>query len=277
MSDETVPANSNVVPLGRGQFFAVDRRAWAKACDLGMNAAIAYLVMARGTGHDMRSTSWSAKAMQERTSVPWRQCKAAIQSVVASGLVRQDKGGQHPRYTVRPAHEVPGCVPGAKRPALSEPETRLVERLGDRRVWVPKTAAWNSDWRPNTKLHDLALALAKKGVLADHGGQFFSVISPVEDDKPDWIWLPNAVTDGAAGEEIPVELIRQTANQAALRLFVDLYHAQSLNDFGGVHWRQVRRTYDRHRVGERGSSWCGASSNEARSRAGRARPSSRRT
>ena len=36
----TEPADSNVVPLGRGQFFAVDRRAWAKACDLGMNAAI---------------------------------------------------------------------------------------------------------------------------------------------------------------------------------------------------------------------------------------------
>ena len=96
MTDEATPASSNVVPLGRDQFFAVDRRAWAKACDLGINAAIAYLVMARGTGHDMRSTSWSAKAIQERTSVPWRQCKAAIQAVVASGLVRQDKGGQQP-------------------------------------------------------------------------------------------------------------------------------------------------------------------------------------
>jgi hypothetical protein len=36
----------------RGGFFAVDRRAWARACGLGMNAAVAYLVLARGTGGD---------------------------------------------------------------------------------------------------------------------------------------------------------------------------------------------------------------------------------
>jgi hypothetical protein len=34
---------------GQGDFFAVDRRTWARACDLGLNPAVAYLVLARGT------------------------------------------------------------------------------------------------------------------------------------------------------------------------------------------------------------------------------------
>ena len=210
--------------------------------------------MARGTGPDMRTTSWSAKSMEERTSVPWRQCRTAVQAVVAAGLARQDKGGQHPRYTILSAVEVPGCIPGAHRPPLSEAEALLVEKIGDRQLWVSKVGSWNSEWAPiSTKPHDLALGLVRKGVLVDHGGQFFSAIPAPVDDKPDWIWLPNAIVDGVPGAAIPVELIRQSANRAALRLFIDLYHAQSLSDFGGVHWREVRRTYDRHRIGERGA------------------------
>jgi hypothetical protein len=43
---------------GRGGFFAVDRRAWAYVCRLGMNAGIAYLAIARGTGGDNRTSVW---------------------------------------------------------------------------------------------------------------------------------------------------------------------------------------------------------------------------
>jgi hypothetical protein len=45
---------------GRGDFFAVDRVVWSPVCKLGsINAAVAYLVLARGTGGDNRTTSWS--------------------------------------------------------------------------------------------------------------------------------------------------------------------------------------------------------------------------
>jgi hypothetical protein len=37
---------------GCGDFFAIDRRAWACVCGLGLNPAVAYLVMARGSGPD---------------------------------------------------------------------------------------------------------------------------------------------------------------------------------------------------------------------------------
>jgi len=38
----------------RGGFFAVDSRVWAWLCQQGMNLAVAYLVLARGTGPDKR-------------------------------------------------------------------------------------------------------------------------------------------------------------------------------------------------------------------------------
>ncbi len=38
--------NRNVVPLGRGHFFAVDRRVWATVCEVGINEAVAYLAQA---------------------------------------------------------------------------------------------------------------------------------------------------------------------------------------------------------------------------------------
>ena len=43
-------------------FFRIDRRTWAKVCELGMNPAVAYLVLACGTGKDHRGTSWSVQA-----------------------------------------------------------------------------------------------------------------------------------------------------------------------------------------------------------------------
>ena len=42
-------------------FFAIDRRAWARVCALGLNAAVAYLVVACGTGGDNRTTSLSGR------------------------------------------------------------------------------------------------------------------------------------------------------------------------------------------------------------------------
>jgi hypothetical protein len=51
------------------QFFAIDRRSWAAVCGQGLNAAIVYLVMARGSGGDQRTTSWSINAVENYTGV----------------------------------------------------------------------------------------------------------------------------------------------------------------------------------------------------------------
>ena len=85
------------------------------------------------------------------------------------------------------------------------------------------------------------------------GGKFDEVdLDHEKVAEPDWIWLPNTLIDGAAGEAPPIQRLRQAQNPAALRLFVDLYHSHGLAEDGGIHWRKIRQTYERHSVGERG-------------------------
>jgi hypothetical protein len=88
MSDE---ANDNAT-LGRGDFFAVDRRTWAMAFDTaGLHAALAYLVTARGSLADMRTTSWSAESVNHRTRLNWRQAKEAISKLIAAGFTTEQQ------------------------------------------------------------------------------------------------------------------------------------------------------------------------------------------
>lgn len=88
----------------QGDFFAVDRRTWATVFDkTGLHGAIAFLVLARGTLADMRTTSWSAEAIHQRTKLNWRQAKEAIDRLINNALIRQDKGGSKPRYFILPS------------------------------------------------------------------------------------------------------------------------------------------------------------------------------
>ena len=58
--------------------FAVDCRAWSKACDIGLNAAVAYLMLARGTGGDQRTVGWSVNAIENRTGISRPNAKWCI-------------------------------------------------------------------------------------------------------------------------------------------------------------------------------------------------------
>jgi hypothetical protein len=98
---------SNIVQFpvekSRGDFFAVDAKIWDKLCrEGGLNMPIAYLVMARGTGHDNRTTSWSTNAIEQRTGISRPQAKLAVQKLVGGGYVRVDQAGTRPRYTLLP-------------------------------------------------------------------------------------------------------------------------------------------------------------------------------
>jgi len=178
--DNVAPPNAGQ----RGDFFAVDRHAWAHVCNLGMNAAISYLTLAAGTGGDNRTTAWSVNAIEKYTNVSRPRARDALEVLQRSGCIRIKKTGTHPRYELVPAAEIPKCKDAQPAPA--------------------------------------------------------------------WIWLPNAIVTGAADETPPVELIRQSGNLPALRLFADLYSAQSLVADCGIDWRQLRRESDRIKVGEHG-------------------------
>ena len=67
---------------GQGDFFAVDRRAWARACSLGINTAVTYLMLARGTSADNRTSTWSVQAIEKYTSVSRGRAQAAIHAGV---------------------------------------------------------------------------------------------------------------------------------------------------------------------------------------------------
>jgi hypothetical protein len=85
-----------------GQFFAIDRRSWGKACALGMNPAVAYLVLACGSGRDQKTTAWSAHAIETYTGISRTRSKAAIATLKTAGLVRSIEAGNRPRYEITP-------------------------------------------------------------------------------------------------------------------------------------------------------------------------------
>lgn len=243
---------------GRGDFFAVDRRAWARVCGsvsspgLGMNAAVAYLALARGTGANNRDTPWSVNALEKRNLMSRGRAQAAIDALKAAGLVRQTGfGGKATRYELVPAHEVPGT--SAYRPALTEAESFLWRRLlKSGSLYVPYSGTV-ATWGSKSPLA-LAKELAGKGYARGTGNTFAPIPWDEEEARrPDWVWLPNSLVDGAPGDAAaPIELVRRTQDALAMRLLVDLYHEQDLAEFGGLSWRVIRQGYDRERLAQVG-------------------------
>ncbi len=237
-------------PGGCRGFFAVDRRAWAKACVTGLNSAVSYLVLARGSLRDMRTTSWSDNAIRKYTGLGRIRTDRAMAELTAGGLVRQDAGGARPRYYLMPAHEVPGCE--GHMPALSAPEQQaLGELVLGYSTWFSRKAS--RDWGGAIP-YDAAQRLTAKRLARELADGRFEPIpyDAAKAAEPDWIWLPNTIVDGAADETPPLQLLRSTQNLAALRLFVDLYHEHNLADDGGIHWRRVRQSYTRCQIGQQG-------------------------
>jgi hypothetical protein len=82
--------NTEATKAKGGKFFAVEKVAWRKACELGIPAAMAYLVLARGTRKDNRTTKWARKAVGKRTGFKRKATKEAVQKLLEVGLV-EDK------------------------------------------------------------------------------------------------------------------------------------------------------------------------------------------
>ena len=107
----------------RGEFFCIDRRVWARVCDCGMNEAVAYLVLARGTGPENRSTSWSTTAVCKHGGIGIERGKQAINRLISEKLVSHGEG-----HTVaKPRYEL----------ILPSPQGNGAE--SDERIWLPNT------------------------------------------------------------------------------------------------------------------------------------------
>jgi hypothetical protein len=221
----------------RGNFFAIDRRSWALACAEGINAAVAYLVLARFSGRDNSTTAASVNALENYTRISRHRSQRAIQALCDRGLVRQVAAGTRPRYTLAPYAAVPNVAP----PAMSPEQLAVYERIRAGEQTLPRD------------LVRLRNALMKAGWIERGVGGGFAV--RVQRDllhNPSWIWLPNSIVDGAAGEVPPCELLRQTQDTTVLRLFVDLYYEQHLTEHGGIARNVIWQNWDREKIGERG-------------------------
>lgn len=109
MATSRSPLPSDEVPvIGRGHFFAVDMQAWREVCSLGLNCAVAYLVLARGTGRDNRTSSWSTNAVEQHTGIGRGRAKTAIEDLIFFGLVAVEGSPTRPRYRLGPARRTPG-------------------------------------------------------------------------------------------------------------------------------------------------------------------------
>jgi hypothetical protein len=234
--DSTIPAT---LPMTtdpkRGNFFAVDRRAWHHVCGLGgINPAIAYLVMARGTGGDNRTTSWSVNATEKHTPIARSRAKAAVGCLVEAGAVTKTSGGDRPRYYLTPAHEIPVLGLRSKLDAYEAGLVKKVKR-GERigKVHLPSLRQ-----------------LVGQGHLSEADGHF--TIAPEPGSTPEWIWLPNELVSGAVGETPPIAWIHHSGDVMQLRMFIDFYDTQNLVENGGVSCTLLWKKFSRVEIGRYG-------------------------
>jgi hypothetical protein len=82
----------------RGNFFAIDKNQWSGVCELGMNAALLYLILARGSDKQNVHSNWSANALERYTRVARRRAKAAKETLLTSDYVKVLRGGKYPKY-----------------------------------------------------------------------------------------------------------------------------------------------------------------------------------
>jgi hypothetical protein len=150
-------------------FFAVDRRTWARVCALGLNPAVAYLVLARGTGKTNRETAWSVMAIENYTGISRSRAHNAVSALVKDGVAGKLRSGTRPKYDLVPWHLIPGNDPRR----LTETEHSVIKKviLG-KEVPVAQQGALKR--------------LLKKGWLIDDGIGRYS-IAPRPDSDPDRI------------------------------------------------------------------------------------------
>lgn len=80
--------------------FIVGKQEFITACGIGMNAAVALLIMARGSQGNNRTTSWSCKAISERAGITRAKADKAVNLLIEHGLVEKIKEGSRPQYRI---------------------------------------------------------------------------------------------------------------------------------------------------------------------------------
>lgn len=226
---EAASAGDTQADDGRGDFFAIDRRAWHAACDLSLNAAVCYLLMARGTAQDNRTTRWSVHAVEGWSGISRPRARVAMDDLIANGLVEN--------LNESPTRPKRGLVAGHLLPQIASSEAQLTKAHEKVLAALPMQGRPAMPVETKTALTQLV----RRGLVRFDGTQY--VMVDLHSEEPDWIWLPNSLLDGAADETPPVEKVRMAQDISTLRLLVDLYHAHSLSFYGGIPTSLISRGY----------------------------------
>lgn len=225
---------------GKG-FFAIDRQTWTHVLDnFGMNEAIAYLVLAQGTGGDNSTTSWSINSLRTYTGIAYARGKPAIERLIDAEVIRHAVGHSiaKPRYKLLTWAEIEPRSYARQVAALTDHERLIFSRLPAAGKGKYQLATLNS--------------LQTRGLVKEVDYHRFERVEPAAAGAPDPIWLPNTVVTGTdSGEEPPLRWLRSD-DIWTLRLFVDLYHAHNLRDDGGVARGVLWNNYDKKQIGEQG-------------------------
>jgi hypothetical protein len=243
-------SQANIIPFpntksGGGEFFVVGRRAFAEACKLGLNPAVAYLTIARGSGSRPKSL-WSVDAIERYTGISRPKAKFAIMTLTDAGLLTLERGGTRPLYGIVAAHLLPTLT-------LSDDDRIVLGQIEQgKSVHISR------------KQLETAKDLARRGFLISDGddrryygsGSYFSKTVSGEhfSAEPQHVWLPNAIVDGAADETPPLALLRQMQDVRRLQLFVSLYDSHDLPNDGGVSRSFLYEKHLTSKVSQRGAS-----------------------
>jgi hypothetical protein len=227
---------SNSMEKKKEGFFAVDVRCFAESC-ANLNEAVCYLVLARGTGGDQVTTSWSVNAIEQRTSISRGRAGEAIQRLIDRGLVSKVAGGSKPRYKL---------VTWAQFTKLAPDPTPLSEEQEEVLDLIRHFQALSSKQKT---IRNHLLRLNRVHLKRNDYGTYFEAIEPPE---PRLAFIPNAFVSGAAGETPPLERLRRLQDPLLLRLIVDLYRIHLEND-GGVAKTVIYGGYTREKKADFGS------------------------
>jgi hypothetical protein len=79
--------------------FSIDIRMFNEISKtLGVDAAVAYVIMASGTGHDHSTTSWSCNAIENYGGYHHKVAKQLIRNLIEGKFGNQTKAGTKPQY-----------------------------------------------------------------------------------------------------------------------------------------------------------------------------------
>lgn len=200
----------------RGEFFVVDAPTFAKACDLGADAAAAYLALACGTGRNSRTSTWSREAIRKYTGLTWRKARETVDRLKAAGLVVEltPAGAQKPKFDLPPLERSP--MPAAM--------ARLAERI-------------RNGIQPTSKMdRETARQGQALGWFAREGQGLWRFL-----EKPEGraAFIPKTLVRRDDGQPSIVERLRQARDPKALQLLVDLYALQDLAERDGLAFRKT--------------------------------------